>query len=86
MGDDTLYLKFWGQTGPVRGKTPIFHRYSPSAVTPGKNVLLSLRKSTTRFQMSLKACAHGKEVARATCLQLEGCGSCLLKRGGHTER
>ena len=34
----------------------------------------------------LKACAHGKEVARATCLQLEGCASCLLKRGGHTER
>jgi len=35
---------------------------------------------------NFKACAHGKEVARATCLQLEGYASCLLKRGGHTER
>jgi len=55
-GDDPLYLKFWG--GPIPSKTPICNRFSLVAsqlYTHSKNSsIISNRKSTTRFPMSLR--------------------------------
>jgi len=50
----TLVPGILDQTDPIEAKTPIFARYSPIAPYLGKTSIITYRKSTTRFQMSLR--------------------------------
>jgi len=69
LGRRSLLAKILGQTGPVPSKTPIFNRFSlvaPYAVTSSeKSLIITSRKSTTRFSHAYVACKPQRRLNNA---------------------
>jgi len=62
VGDDPFYVKFWAKLTPLEQKRRFsidIRSYSASAITPSeKSSIITYRKSTTRFPMSLRRTAY----------------------------